>query len=185
MVDIKLRQWAEQALPAKSVEAGWEALQQEFISLMERAKKGHDHDGLFDSLKAAVVDEAIRRHSWEDKAIDMLRVIQLNTLEDRFVHDKQEWDQAVKFLENSVTSKLVQTDETLSQMFGPGPWTRFAHWKSLTQDQQKRRSVKGELDKILKNDVVGREGNIVPSFLFVNYFISSFAVETFAHLELR
>ncbi|XP_034111121.1 dynamin-like 120 kDa protein, mitochondrial isoform X4 [Drosophila albomicans] len=153
MVDIKLRQWAEQALPAKSVEAGWEALQQEFISLMERAKKGHDHDGVFDQLKAAVVDEAIRRHSWEDKAIDMLRVIQLNTLEDRFVHDKAEWDQAVKFLENSVTTKLVQTDETLAQMFGPGPWTRFAYWKSLTQDQQKRRSVKGELDKILKNDV--------------------------------
>ncbi|XP_030557884.1 dynamin-like 120 kDa protein, mitochondrial isoform X6 [Drosophila novamexicana] len=153
MVDIKLRQWAEQALPAKSVEAGWEALQQEFISLMERAKKAHDHDNVFDQLKAAVVDEAIRRHSWEDKAIDMLRVIQLNTLEDRFVHDKTEWDQAVKFLENSVNTKLVQTDETLSQMFGPGPWTRFAHWKSLTQDQQKRRSVKGELDKILKNDV--------------------------------
>ncbi|XP_064542939.1 dynamin-like 120 kDa protein, mitochondrial isoform X6 [Drosophila montana] len=153
MVDIKLRQWAEQALPAKSVEAGWEALQQEFISLMERAKKAHDHDNVFDQLKAAVVDEAIRRHSWEDKAIDMLRVIQLNTLEDRFVHDKTEWDQAVKFLENSVNTKLVQTDETLSQMFGPGPWTRFAHWKSITQDQQKRRSVKGELDKILKNDV--------------------------------
>ncbi|XP_032590340.1 dynamin-like 120 kDa protein, mitochondrial isoform X4 [Drosophila grimshawi] len=152
MVDIKLRQWAEQALPAKSVEAGWEALQQEFISLMERAKKAHDHDGVFDQLKSAVVDEAIRRHSWEDKAIDMLRVIQLNTLEDRFVHDKTEWDQAVKFLENSVNTKLEQTDETLSQMFGPGPWTRFVYWKSITQDQQKRRSVKGELDKILKND---------------------------------
>ncbi|XP_030373382.1 dynamin-like 120 kDa protein, mitochondrial isoform X4 [Scaptodrosophila lebanonensis] len=152
MVDIKLRQWAEQALPAKSVEAGWEALQQEFITLMEKAKKSQDHDGIFDSLKAAVVDEAIRRHSWEDKAIDMLRVIQLNTLEDRFVHDKNEWDQAVRFLENSVKSKLVQTDETLSQMFGPGQITRITHWKSLTQDQQKRRSVKGELDKILKND---------------------------------
>ncbi|XP_032585388.1 dynamin-like 120 kDa protein, mitochondrial isoform X6 [Drosophila mojavensis] len=152
MVDIKLRQWAEQALPAKSVEAGWEALQQEFISLMERAKKAHDHDDVFDQLKAAVVDEAIRRHSWEDKAIDMLRVIQLNTLEDRFVHDKTEWDQAVKFLENSVNAKLAQTEETLAQMFGPGPWTRFAQWKSLTPDQQKRRSVKGELDKILKND---------------------------------
>ncbi|XP_017868570.1 PREDICTED: dynamin-like 120 kDa protein, mitochondrial isoform X2 [Drosophila arizonae] len=154
MVDIKLRQWAEQALPAKSVEAGWEALQQEFISLMERAKKAHDHDDVFDQLKAAVVDEAIRRHSWEDKAIDMLRVIQLNTLEDRFVHDKTEWDQAVKFLENSVNAKLAQTEETLAQMFGPGPWTRFAQWKSLTPDQQKRRSVKGELDKILKNDSV-------------------------------
>lgn len=93
MVDIKLRQWAEQALPAKSVESGWEALQSEFKKLMERAKKSPEHDNVFDNLKAAVVDEAIKRHSWEDKAIDMLRVIQLNTLEDRCVHDKQEWDQ--------------------------------------------------------------------------------------------
>lgn len=152
MVDIKLRQWAEQALPAKSVEAGWEALQQEFISLMERSKKAQDHDGIFDQLKSAVVDEAIRRHSWEDKAIDMLRVIQLNTLEDRFVHDKQEWDSAVKFLESSVNAKLVQTEETLAQMFGPGQMRRITHWQYLTQDQQKRRSVKNELDKILKND---------------------------------
>ncbi|XP_017018900.1 dynamin-like GTPase OPA1, mitochondrial isoform X4 [Drosophila kikkawai] len=152
MVDIKLRQWAEQALPAKSVEAGWEALQLEFISLMERSKKSQDHDGIFDQLKGAVVDEAIRRHSWEDKAIDMLRVIQLNTLEDRFVHTKSEWDSAVKFLETSVNAKLVQTEETLAQMFGPGQMRRLTHWQYLTQDQQKRRYVKGELDKILKTD---------------------------------
>jgi len=84
----------------------------------------------------------------------MLRVIQLNTLEDRFVHDKQEWDSAVKFLESSVNAKLVQTEETLAQMFGPGQMRRITHWQYLTQDQQKRRSVKNELDKILKNDTV-------------------------------
>ncbi|XP_039957930.1 dynamin-like 120 kDa protein, mitochondrial isoform X4 [Bactrocera tryoni] len=152
MVDIKLRQWAEQALPAKSVEAGWEALQNEFIYLMEKAKKSPDHDDIFDNLKGAVVDEAIRRHSWEDKAIDMLRVIQLNTLEDRFVHDKTEWDQAVKFLETSVKAKLTHTEETLNEMLGPGQFTRITHWKSLTEDQSKRRYVKSELDKVLKND---------------------------------
>jgi hypothetical protein len=36
----------------------------------------------------------------------MLRVIQLNTLEDRSVNEKQHWDSAVKFLENSVKEKL-------------------------------------------------------------------------------
>jgi hypothetical protein len=36
----------------------------------------------------------------------MLRVIQLNTLEDRSVSEKQHWDSAVKFLENSVKEKL-------------------------------------------------------------------------------
>ena len=89
MVDIKLRQWAEEVLPAKSVEAGWESLRTEFHDLVEKAKKNPEHDDIFDNLKTSVIDEAIKRHSWEDKAMDMLRVIQLNTLEDRSVHDKQ------------------------------------------------------------------------------------------------
>ncbi|XP_055916150.1 dynamin-like 120 kDa protein, mitochondrial isoform X2 [Eupeodes corollae] len=152
MVDIKLRQWAEQALPAKSVEAGWETLQKEFTDLIEKAKKSPDHDDIFDNLKTAVVDESIRRHSWEDKAIDMLRVIQLNTLEDRFVHDKSEWDQAVKFLENSVKNKLQYTEETLNEMLGPSQFTRITRWKYLTEDQSRRRNVKSELDKILHSD---------------------------------
>ncbi|XP_055382335.1 dynamin-like 120 kDa protein, mitochondrial [Condylostylus longicornis] len=152
MVDIKLRQWAEQALPAKSVESGWETLQKEFMSLIEKAKRNPDHDDIFDNLKTAVVDEAMRKHAWEDKAIDMLRVIQLNTLEDRCVHDKQEWDQAVKFFENSVKEKMASTDETLYEMLGPSAVTRWTNWKYLTEDQTKRRNVKNELDKILHVD---------------------------------
>ncbi|XP_058460435.1 dynamin-like 120 kDa protein, mitochondrial isoform X3 [Malaya genurostris] len=153
MVDIKLRQWAEQALPAKSVEAGWEALQKEFQHLMEIARKTPDHDDLYDNLKSAVIDEAIRRHSWEDKAIDMLRVIQLNTLEDRSVHDKHEWDQAVRFLETSVKEKLELTEHTISEMFGPSTTQKWLQWRSSTEEQNKRKYVKGELDKILSSDL--------------------------------
>ncbi|XP_061511921.1 dynamin-like 120 kDa protein, mitochondrial isoform X2 [Anopheles gambiae] len=152
MVDIKLRQWAEQALPAKSVEAGWEALQKEFQHLMEVARRTPDHDDLYDNLKSAVIDEAIRRHSWEDKAIDMLRVIQLNTLEDRSVHDKQEWDQAVRFFEASVKDKLQATETTIGEMFGPSTSQKWLHWRSSTEEQNKRRQVKSELDKILDSD---------------------------------
>lgn len=152
MVDIKLRQWAEQALPAKSVEAGWVALQKEFQHLMEVARKTPDHDDLYDNLKSAVIDEAIRRHSWEDKAIDMLRVIQLNTLEDRNVHDKQEWDQAVKFFETSVKEKLKLTEQTVSEMFGPSTTQKWLQWRYATDEQTKRKHVKGELDKILSSD---------------------------------
>ncbi|KAJ4443729.1 hypothetical protein ANN_05507 [Periplaneta americana] len=113
-VDIKLKQWAEQQLPQKSVESGWEGLQTEFQRFMERAKKRPEHDDIFDLLKTAVVDEAMRRHSWENKASEMLRVIQLNTLEDRSVNDKQHWDSAVKFLENSVKEKLQKHPPSLS-----------------------------------------------------------------------
>jgi len=37
----------------------------------------------------------------------VLRVIQLNTLEDRNVHDKYQWDAAVKFLEECVRERLT------------------------------------------------------------------------------
>ncbi|XP_044726773.1 dynamin-like 120 kDa protein, mitochondrial isoform X2 [Chrysoperla carnea] len=151
-VDIKLRQWAEQALPAKSVEAGWEALQHEFQAFMQRAKQSADHDDIFDNLKEAVVDEAIRRHTWEDKASEMLRVIQLNTLEDRSVNDKRDWDMAVKFLESSVKDKLQQTEQTLLEMLGPSATARWLHWQYQTRDQIKRNAVKAELDKILYSD---------------------------------
>lgn len=85
----------------------------------------------------------------------MLRVIQLNTLEDRSVHDKQEWDQAVKFFETSVKDKLSHTEQTLEEMMGPSTTHKWLHWTSSTEDQSKRKWVKGELDKIIQSDTVG------------------------------
>ena len=45
---------------------------------MAKAKAGKDHDDIFDNLKAAVVETAMAKHEWEDKAAEMLRVIFLN-----------------------------------------------------------------------------------------------------------
>ena len=87
----------------------------------------------------------------------MLRVIQLNTLEDRSVHDKQEWDQAVKFFESSVKDKLEQTEHTLHEMMGPSTTQKWLHWQYSTEDQNKRKQVKGELDKIIQSDKVSTD----------------------------
>lgn len=152
MIDIKLKQWADEVLPSKSVEVGWETLQEEFLDLMDKARKSPDHDDIFDNLKSAVIDEAIKRHSWEDKAIDVLRVIQVNALEDRNVHDKNEWDSAVRFFEHSVKEKLQHTEKTIYEMFGPSTAERWFKWKYCTEDQLKRRNVKNELDRILHSD---------------------------------
>ncbi|XP_058808186.1 dynamin-like 120 kDa protein, mitochondrial isoform X2 [Phymastichus coffea] len=151
-VDIKLKQWTEQQLPTKSVETGWECLQQEFLNFMLQARLSPDHDDIFDNLKNSVVQAAIKRHTWEDKASDMLRVIQLNTLEDRSVNDKRDWDQAVHFLESSVKEKLQGTEQVLRDMLGPGRSERWLYWKYQTEEQQKRNNVKNELDKILYSD---------------------------------
>jgi len=34
---------------------------------MSQARLSSDHDDIFDNLKNAVVNEAMRRHSWEEK----------------------------------------------------------------------------------------------------------------------
>ncbi|XP_018574590.1 dynamin-like 120 kDa protein, mitochondrial isoform X2 [Anoplophora glabripennis] len=148
-VDIKLRQWAQSALPAQSVDAGWQTLKSEFQTFMKKAADATDHDDIFDQLKEAVVTEAMLRHSWEDKASEMLRVIQLNALEDRTISDKRDWDQAVKFLESAVKDKLKESETVLKDLLGPSAKERWLYWKSQTETQAKRNSVKNELDKIL------------------------------------
>ncbi|XP_076048424.1 opa1 mitochondrial dynamin like GTPase isoform X10 [Oratosquilla oratoria] len=154
--DIKLKQWADMMLPKKCVEVGWETLEEEFRSFMERAKASRDHDTIFDNLKGSVVNEAMRRHIWEDKASDVLRVIQLNALEDRSVHDKQQWDAACKFLQESVQEKLTATENTLREMVGPGTKEQWMYWTSPADEQRRRAAVKTELEKLLQSEYAHR-----------------------------
>ncbi|CAG9768436.1 unnamed protein product [Ceutorhynchus assimilis] len=148
-VDIKLRQWAESTLPSQSVECGWESLKAEFEKFMQKASEAPEHDDIFDELKRAVVNEAMKRHKWEDKASDMLRVIQLNTLEDRTIADKRDWDQAVRFLEASVKEKIKESERHLKELLGPSARERWLYWKYQSDVQATRNRVKNELDMIL------------------------------------
>ncbi|GFO13772.1 dynamin-like 120 kda protein, mitochondrial, partial [Plakobranchus ocellatus] len=115
-VDIKLRQWADIQLPKKCVEIGWDTLHEQFGVLLEQSKKHKDYDELFDPLKAAVVQMTRNKHQWEGKAEDSLRVIQINTLEDRSVHDKEQWDKAVKFMEETMKRQLEQSRKCLNRL---------------------------------------------------------------------
>lgn len=99
----------------------------------------------------------------------MLRVIQLNILEDRSVNDKREWDQAVRFLETSVKEKLQSTEQILHDMLGPNRKDRWLYWQSQTEEQQKRTAVKNELDKILYSDKVLMYTNI-PTKYYNTFF---------------
>ncbi len=148
-VDIKLRQWAENQLGRKCVEAGWETLQELFNRLMEKSKTSKDHDDIFDKLKEAVVREAMDRHSWEDKAAEMLRVIQLNTLEDRNVTDKAHWDGALRFLEDSLQAKIATNEANLREQVGPGFYERWFQWQSSSKEQRVKAATRSELERLL------------------------------------
>jgi len=113
-VDINLKQWAESSLAPRAVEIGWESLKEQFAGLLEKTKNTKDHDNIFDNLKGSVWDDACKRHHWDEKAMEVLRVIQLNALEDRAIADKYQWDNAIKFLERSLTERLDQSKENLT-----------------------------------------------------------------------
>uniref|UniRef100_A0A8C2ZZE1 Dynamin-like GTPase OPA1, mitochondrial n=1 Tax=Cyclopterus lumpus TaxID=8103 RepID=A0A8C2ZZE1_CYCLU len=150
-VDIKLKQWTDKQLPHKALEVAWETLQEEFARFMAEYK-GKDQDDIFDKLKEAVKDESIKRHKWNERAKDSLRVIQHNALEDRSITDKPQWDAAIQFMEETLQSRLKDTESVIRDMVGPGWRQRWLSWMNRTPDQVRhiRNETKNELERLLK-----------------------------------
>ncbi|XP_077440750.1 dynamin-like GTPase OPA1, mitochondrial isoform X6 [Vanacampus margaritifer] len=148
-VDIKLKQWTDKQLPHKALEVAWETLQEEFARFMAEYK-GKDQDDIFDKLKEAVKDESIKRHKWNERAMDSLRVIQHNALEDRSITDKPQWDAAIQFMEQTLQSRLKDTEAVIKDMVGPDWKERWMNWKNRTADQHIRNETKTELERLLK-----------------------------------
>ncbi|XP_039578228.1 dynamin-like 120 kDa protein, mitochondrial isoform X4 [Passer montanus] len=148
-VDIKLKQWTDKQLPNKAVEVAWETLQEEFSRFMTE-KKGKEHDDIFDKLKQAVKEETIKRHKWNERAEDSLRVIQHNALEDRSISDKQQWDAAIHFMEETLQSRLKDTESVIEDMVGPDWKKRWLYWVGRTKEQNIRNETKNELEKLIK-----------------------------------
>ncbi|KAG9493962.1 hypothetical protein GDO78_001696 [Eleutherodactylus coqui] len=148
-VDIKLKQWTDKQLPNKAVEVAWETLQKEFSRFMTE-QKGKQHDDIFDKLKEAVKEESIKRHKWNEQAEDSLRVIQHNALEDRSISDKQQWDAAIHFMEDTLQSRLKDTESVIRDMVGPDWRERWFSWTYRTPEQHIRSETKNELVKMLR-----------------------------------
>uniref|UniRef100_A0A8C2AH70 Dynamin-like GTPase OPA1, mitochondrial n=1 Tax=Cyprinus carpio TaxID=7962 RepID=A0A8C2AH70_CYPCA len=148
-VDIKLKQWTDKQLPHKALEVAWETLQEEFARFMAEYK-GKDQDDIFDKLKEAVKDESVKRHKWNERAMDSLRVIQHNALEDRSITDKPQWDAAIQFMEETLQSRLKDTDSVIADMVGPDWKQRWFSWKNRTPEQHIRNETKNELERLLK-----------------------------------
>ncbi|XP_033097917.1 dynamin-like 120 kDa protein, mitochondrial [Anneissia japonica] len=151
-VDIELRNWAEQQLSKLSVEVGLQTLQDEFGALIDQDKKNKDHDAIYDDVISCVQKESLSRHNWLPSNSENLRVIQFNTLEDRSVHDKQQWDAAVQFMEGILQEKMKEVDKKISELTGPGTTEKWLYWKSQSQEQIDRGKTKEELEKILQSD---------------------------------
>uniref|UniRef100_A0A914HYZ0 Dynamin-like GTPase OPA1, mitochondrial n=1 Tax=Globodera rostochiensis TaxID=31243 RepID=A0A914HYZ0_GLORO len=167
VVDIKLKHWAEKELANKSVQIGWETLSQIFRRQVEGGEKGglplkgsrtHGHhksaDGadLLKGLKNAVVDTVLEQHTWDSKALDYLRVIQLNAVADQVVPDRRAWDLSCAFLTKAASDRIRELKKTLGESRGPSGWSRWFGWSSLTPEQLVNQAVQDELSAILTNN---------------------------------
>ncbi|MFT7818844.1 dynamin-like 120 kDa protein, mitochondrial isoform X2 [Arapaima gigas] len=148
-VDIKLKHWTDKQLPHKSLEVAWESLQEEFARFMSE-HRDKDHDAVFDKLKEAVREESIKRHHWNEQAEGSLRVIQHNALEDRSITQKADWDAAIKFMEETLQTRLKDTQAVIRDMVGPGWKERWLWWKSRSPEQHVRNETQNELERLLK-----------------------------------
>ncbi|XP_069363175.1 dynamin-like GTPase OPA1, mitochondrial [Maniola hyperantus] len=147
-VDIKLREWAESELARQSIEAGREALREEFAELLERST---ETDPVYEPVKKAAVEEALSRHQWEERAQDVLRVLQVNALQDRCVRSRAEWDAAVALMDTALRERLQAVETDLKTLTGPSFRDRWLRWQYTSEEQSRRAEVRAELEKLGTN----------------------------------
>ncbi|XP_067157906.1 dynamin-like GTPase OPA1, mitochondrial isoform X5 [Apteryx mantelli] len=95
----------------------------------------------------------IKLKQWTDKQLPnkaVERVIQHNALEDRSISDKQQWDAAIHFMEETLQSRLKDTESVIEDMVGPDWKKRWLYWVGRTKEQHIRNETKNELEKLIK-----------------------------------
>ncbi|CAF3995872.1 unnamed protein product, partial [Adineta steineri] len=150
-VDVKLQQWAEKELPRQCVNIGHDVLLDEFQGLIEREQKSRSYDPITNDLKMQVVQACRTRHQWDTKALDSLRVIQTQALQDRNVPDKQQWETAAKFMENVIRKELEHQESELNSNLNPSSWSKLFTFQGSTIEEKNRQQCVKELQKLLLN----------------------------------
>lgn len=152
LVDINLKKWTEKTLPKICVEVGKETIQSEFQKLLLSEKVGHDpiYDDLYNEVSQ-------HQHNWDKKAEDSLRVVQASSLDDVDMGDKKKWEASVRFMETVVQEKLTQSEEEYQQLIGPSKTSQWLRWTYRSEEQDKKRHVAKELEKLV---LPGKRGTL-------------------------
>ncbi|OQV11411.1 Dynamin-like 120 kDa protein, mitochondrial [Hypsibius exemplaris] len=154
IIDIKLREWREKNLEQMCLTVGSDAMKDEIRKLVEHNAAGDgdkEQDSIYDVIKKAAVDAALEKHQWERQALDRLRTLVANALDDSSIATSLIWDHAVEFWQNAVVEKLTDLEGRLRQETGPGFRERWLSWRSASPAQRAAKETLLELDKLQKN----------------------------------
>lgn len=162
LIDIKLKNWIDNWLPAKTVETGWQVLREQFQKTLipnvdqrkscDQTQNNESDDQLFQRLKMAVSETVLEHHQWDGKAADVIKLLQMNSSEDRIVSSKEKWKESAKYWQDLINDRIVSTENRLNELFGPNWIQRWLSWSYRTDDQLINVNIRNELDVLISNN---------------------------------
>ncbi|CDW59030.1 dynamin 120 kDa protein, mitochondrial like [Trichuris trichiura] len=164
-IDIKLKRWVDNALPAICVEAAWDALREKLTDIVAQDASKMEHVSLFEPLKNAIIEQAFSAHAWDPKACYYLRVIQSNAIEDRNVPDRVSWEMATQFMETTVKEQLINAEHTFREMVGPGWSEKWLLWASAKESQNRKPFLEPEEVALACRNIEVKGGKASPEEL--------------------
>ncbi|KAL7675255.1 hypothetical protein ACOME3_001518 [Neoechinorhynchus agilis] len=148
--DIGLRRLTDSELPRKSIQVAKNCLIDVLNSFVEETQS--KQDDVLDPLKRAIHEEVVTRFKWDDKAFDSLKIIQANAVEDKSVPDKDSWQEAVTFMQTVLKGELQRISDSVGTAIGPTSfWNKWIKWQSITDDQNRTRTIVDELHSMFKS----------------------------------
>lgn len=77
------------------------------------------------------------------------RVIQIQALQDRNVPDKQNWEVAIKFMENNLKRELENEKDRFKSDEDDASWMKYIGLGRTSPEEKKRQQTIKELEKVL------------------------------------
>lgn len=150
LVEISLSEWTK-SLPEISVNIAKETLLNEFRAFLFN-KSDKEYDEIYDEIKKYVLDELVEnKYKWESRALNSLKVLQANAIENQAITKISDWNCATKTVEKLFNEKLTQIDSEIRKLIGPGWSERWMSWKYLSSEQRLNASIRNEVERLMKS----------------------------------
>ncbi|XP_055335185.1 dynamin-like 120 kDa protein, mitochondrial [Paramacrobiotus metropolitanus] len=151
--DLRLKAWADGMFPLRAVDVAGSTLFGKFKHIISRRKSTKEHDDIYDNFKETILEQAKKTHQWDTRARENLRSALVNTCEAPYVITPDDWNIAVRFMEQACSDRLIEVQTKIQEFSGPSSWERLFLFRLQTQEHRHRRAVMDQLEKlILPND---------------------------------
>lgn len=179
-VDVELKRWVEsQELPKLAIRVAQDSVRHQFEELLSQHNNDSDDGVIYKDLKRAVIYDALEKHQWKNQALDFLQAHQIQGLSKTSKHTREDWRNAISFLEDNLRDTIKTTLQELSSSTGYSFFERWFKWKSTTPEQLRNQAILQELDKLLvsSQDSITRANITEPELITIKKNLESCGIE--------